>query len=80
MLAVSLYSYLYFKLARTICLSYYLLCFLFNKIRKQEDRSGSAWKCVGVGSGEVAQTMNTHVSKCTNNKIKGGKSSFLNSG
>jgi hypothetical protein len=32
MLGISLYSYLYLKLAKTQYLSYYLLCFLFNKI------------------------------------------------
>jgi hypothetical protein len=64
MLGISLYSYLYPKLTKTICLSYYLLCFLFNKI-KEEGRTGSAWKW-GIVGGEgwgVAQTMYTHVSK-----------------
>jgi hypothetical protein len=65
-LGISLYSYLYLKLAKTLCLSYYLPYFLFNKIRKQEGRTGSAWNC----QGEVAQTMYTHVSKCKNDKIK----------
>jgi hypothetical protein len=35
MLGISLYSYLYLKLAKMQCLSYYLLCFLFNKIGEQ---------------------------------------------
>jgi hypothetical protein len=48
------------KLAKSICFSYYLLCFLFNKI-KQEGRTGSACKW---SVGGVAQTMYTHVSKC----------------
>jgi hypothetical protein len=39
---ISLYSYLYLKLAKILCLSYYLLCFLFNKIGEQEDGTGSA--------------------------------------
>jgi hypothetical protein len=43
MLGISLYSYLYLKLAKTLCLSYYPLCFLFNKIG-EEGRTGSAWK------------------------------------
>jgi hypothetical protein len=47
-----------------ICFSYYLLCFLFDKIR-EEGGTGSAWNRV-----EVAQTMFTHVSKCSNIKIK----------
>jgi hypothetical protein len=50
-LGISLYSYLYFKLAKMLCLSYYLLCFLFNKIGEQESRTGSAWKCVCRGRG-----------------------------
>jgi hypothetical protein len=29
---ISLYRYLYLKLAKTLYLSYYLLCLLFNKI------------------------------------------------
>jgi hypothetical protein len=41
------------------------LCFLFNKIREQKGRTGYAWKGAGV-----AQTMNTHVSKCKNDKEK----------
>jgi hypothetical protein len=27
-----------------LCLSYYLLCFLFNKIREEEGGTCSAWK------------------------------------
>jgi hypothetical protein len=42
MLGISLYSYLYPKLAKMLCLSYYLLSFLFNKIR-EEGRTSSAW-------------------------------------
>jgi hypothetical protein len=63
MLGISLYSYLYLKLAKTLCLSYYLLCFLFNKI--EEGGTGSARKEEGGG-----QTMYKHVSKCKNDKIK----------
>jgi hypothetical protein len=48
-----------------LCLSYYFLCFLFNKIREQEGRTGSARK---PGRGEMAQTTYTHVSKCENGK------------
>jgi hypothetical protein len=32
MLGICLYSYLYLKIGNMLCLSYYLLCFLFNKI------------------------------------------------
>jgi hypothetical protein len=35
-LRISLYSYLYLKLAKILWLSYYLLCFPFNRIREQE--------------------------------------------
>jgi hypothetical protein len=57
-----------------LCLSYYLLGFLFDKIRKQ-GRTSSAWKW----SGE-AQTMYTHVK---NDKMEGeskkiNKIKFLN--
>jgi hypothetical protein len=73
-LGISLYSYFYTKLAKTICLSYYLLCFLFNKIR--EGRTDSAWKQgyggVGVLVGGLGGggRMYTHVSKCINDKMK----------
>jgi hypothetical protein len=69
MLGISLYSYLYLKLAKMLSLSYYLLCFLFIKIREQESRTGSAWK-LGQGGVGVAQTMYIHVSKYKNDKIK----------
>jgi hypothetical protein len=74
-LGISLYSYPYLKLAKAICLPYYLLCFLFNKIR-EEGGTGSTWKVVGCGGkgwAKVAQTTYTHVSKCKNDKIKGEK-------
>jgi hypothetical protein len=43
MLGISLYSYLYLKLAKMLRLSYYCLCLLFNKMG-EEGRTGSAWK------------------------------------
>jgi hypothetical protein len=57
MLGTSLYSYLYLKLAKMLCLSYYL-CFLFNKIG-EEGRRGVWGK-----EEEVAQTIYIHVSRC----------------
>jgi hypothetical protein len=42
MLGIFLYNYLYLKLAKMLCLSYYCLCLLFNKIR-EEGRTCSAW-------------------------------------
>jgi hypothetical protein len=54
-LGISPYSYLYLKLAKMQCLSYYLLCFLFNKTGEQEIRISSAqqqgWGTLG-GKGE----------------------------
>jgi hypothetical protein len=50
MLGISLYSYSYLKLAKTLCLSYCCLCFLF-KIG-EEGRTGSAWKQGVGGKGE----------------------------
>jgi hypothetical protein len=56
MIGLSLYSYLSLKLAKMLCLSYYLLCFLFNKIREQGGRTGSAWQQQGVRvDGEVGR-------------------------
>jgi hypothetical protein len=69
MLEISLYSYLYLKLAKMLCLSYYLLCFLFNEIRTRGRNRFYLQAWWGRGGG-VAQTMYTHVSKCKNDKIK----------
>jgi hypothetical protein len=43
-LRISLYSYLYLKLAKMLCLSYYLLYFLINKMGEEEGGTGSAQK------------------------------------
>jgi hypothetical protein len=76
-LEISLYSYLYPKLAKMLCLTYYLLCFLFKRIGEEEGGTGSAgrWgvKVAGREEGEVAQK-STHVNKCKNDKIKKKKS------
>jgi hypothetical protein len=76
MLGISLYSYAFLKLAKMLCLSYCCLCFLFNKIREQEGRTGSVQKwgggLQGLGEGWMGrggQTMYTHVSKCKNDKF-----------
>jgi hypothetical protein len=42
-LGISLYSYLYLKLAKMLGFPY----FLFNKIREQEGGTGSVWKVQG---------------------------------
>jgi hypothetical protein len=51
MLGISLYSYPYLKLAKMLCLFYYCLCLLVNKIG-EEGRTGSAWKQRGRGKME----------------------------
>jgi hypothetical protein len=56
MLGISLYSYLYLKLVKTLCLYYYLLCFLFNKIEEEVEQvlpGSRGWGWVGA-AGEVA--------------------------
>jgi hypothetical protein len=47
--------------------SYYLLCFLFKKIREQEGGTGSSQK------GGRGQLIYTPISKCKNDKIKNKK-------
>jgi hypothetical protein len=48
-----------------IYLSYYLLCFLFNKIREEEGGTGSAWKQRGWGVGRRWHKQYMHMlSKC----------------
>jgi hypothetical protein len=46
-------SYFHLKLAKTLCFSFHLLCFFFNKIGEQEGRTDSAlgWRGrLGEGS------------------------------
>jgi hypothetical protein len=62
MLGISLYSYLYLKLAKTLCFSYYLLYFLFNKIGEKEGKTGSGWK-QGGGWGGGGGTNNVYTCK-----------------
>jgi hypothetical protein len=50
-IGISLYRCLYLKLAKMLCFSYYLLCFLFNKIGEQEGKTVSDQKRWGVGEG-----------------------------
>jgi hypothetical protein len=64
MQGIFLYSYAYLKLAKTLCLSYYCLCLLFNKIREEESKTGSAWKRGGRRQeGEMVQPMYAHMNK-----------------
>jgi hypothetical protein len=46
-LGISLYGFLYLKLAKRWCFSYYPLCFVFNKTGEQEGRTGSTWNWGG---------------------------------
>jgi hypothetical protein len=78
-LGISLYRYLYPKLAKMICLSYHILCFLFNNIGEEAGADSAEAGGVGLGGwGEVAQTMYMHVSKCENDfkKEKKGRSPY----
>jgi hypothetical protein len=61
MLGISLYSYLYLKLAKMLCFSYYLICFLFNKIRKGAEQVLPGTE--GVGAEGRDGTMYAHVNK-----------------
>jgi hypothetical protein len=65
MLGISLYSYLYLKLAKTLSFSLSFMLFSY-KIGEQEGRT---LEVELVSGGEVAQRMYTHVSKCRNDKI-----------
>jgi hypothetical protein len=72
---ISLYSCLYLKLAKTLCLSYYLF-YVFSLIKSENKREeqvlpGSRWGTWEEGGGP--QIMYIHVSKCKNNKRKGEK-------
>jgi hypothetical protein len=46
---ISLYSYLHLKLGNTLCFSFYLICFFFNKIGEQESGIDSAQRQGGGG-------------------------------
>jgi hypothetical protein len=54
MLGISLYSYLYLRLVKMLCLSYYHLHFLYNKMG-EEERTGSSWKQGGWGEREEVE-------------------------
>jgi hypothetical protein len=60
-IGITLYSYLYLKPAKILCLSYYLLCFLFNKIGAR-GVGGKREQSEGAG-GEMAEMMYTHMNK-----------------
>jgi hypothetical protein len=64
-LGISLYSYLYLKLAKTLYFPYYLF-FCFQQRRRTRGQSSFCPEVRGKG----AQIMYTQVSKCKNYKIK----------
>jgi hypothetical protein len=68
---ISLYSYLYLKLAKIPCFSYYLLYFFFYKETRGQNRF---WWEVGV---DMAQVMHMHASKYKNDKKKKRTHSYL---
>jgi hypothetical protein len=78
MLEISLYSYLYLNLAKTLCLSYYLLCFVFNKIGEQEGGTGTGF-ALEEGVVDSPNNVNAcvHVNKCKNDKIKIAHNPYL---
>jgi hypothetical protein len=41
---ISLYSYLYLKVAKTPCFSYYLLCFSSTKLENRRAEQGGEFK------------------------------------
>jgi hypothetical protein len=75
---ISLCSYLYLKLAKMPCFSYFHLCVFFNKVGEQEGGTGSAgwgwdWHRWGEGGGgkrgrrmNMIQITYTHVCKYKN--------------
>jgi hypothetical protein len=68
MLGISLYGYLYLKLAKMLYLSYYLLCFSSTKLEKKSEQvlPGSGVRAKGgrLGAGgEMPPKMYTHMNK-----------------
>jgi hypothetical protein len=61
---ISLYSYLYPKLGKTLCLSYYLSFLLFNIIREEEEGTGSDWKQEVVGGLGIRKRWHSNIYTC----------------
>jgi hypothetical protein len=53
------------------CFVFFIISYVFSLTKSEKKRPGN-------GGGKVAQTMYTHVSKCKNDKIKGGKNKLTN--
>jgi hypothetical protein len=66
MLGLSLYSYLYLKIAKMLCLSYYLLCFIFNKIGEEAEQvlpgreRGAGWRSRRQGERDGTNNVSTY--------------------
>jgi hypothetical protein len=66
MLRISLYSYLYLKIAKMLSLSYLLF---FSSTKSENKRAEQVLpRGMGTGVGKVAKTVYTHVGKYKNNK------------
>jgi hypothetical protein len=68
---LSLYSSLYLKLAKIVCLSYYLCVFSSTKLEKRAEQflpGSEREEGEGKQEGEMAQTMYAHMNKSINNK------------
>jgi hypothetical protein len=67
MLGISLYSYFYLKLAKTLCLSYYCLCFSSTKLEKRTEQvlPGSERGEEGEGEGAGMGGRNGPNNVCT---------------
>jgi hypothetical protein len=62
MLGISLYIYLYLKLAKNLCVCYYLLWYLVNKIGEEVRKMREVGRGEPKGQeGEMAQTMCLHI-------------------
>jgi hypothetical protein len=69
MLGISLCSFLYLKLAKTL----FFLSLMFSPQKNCGTRGRNSFYPAAVGetqAGEVAQTVHTHVSKCKNDNIE----------
>jgi hypothetical protein len=69
MLGISLYTCLYTKIAKTLCLSYYV--YVSSSTKSENKREEKVLP--RSGGKEVPQTMCIHVSECKNAKIKKSK-------
>jgi hypothetical protein len=67
-LGISLYNYLYLKLAKHYV--FLIIFYVFSSRKLENKRAEQVLHRQGGKGEEVAQTMYSHVSKCNNDKIK----------